>query len=200
MKEQSERAATVHRRHAAGLGCELSFRHIDPTNLDRDVRLVHDWMNRSHVVPFWDLARPLASIREYLLHNLADRHQIPYIGLADGVPMSYWEAYQAAADAVGEYYPAHPEDRGVHLLIGPPEYLGRGYSRPLLRAMVEFQFQYPETEKVIAEPDVRNARMIHVFERCGFERQREIELPEKRATLMFCHRERFFELLEGSER
>jgi hypothetical protein len=30
--------------------------------------------------------------------------------------------------------------------------------------------------------------MIHVFERCGFVREAEVELPEKRAALMVRHR------------
>ena len=57
--------------------------------------------------------------------------------------------------------------------------------------MTAFQFQHPETLKVVAEPDSRNQKMIHVFKRCGFELQKEIDLPGKRAALMFCDRQRF---------
>ena len=32
----------------------------------------------------------------------------------------------------------------------------------------------PATRRVVAEPDVRNLRMIHVFEQCGFRRAGEL--------------------------
>lgn len=151
-------------------------------------------MNRPHVVPFWDLARPVEGIRHYIEENLADEQQTPYIGSLDGEPMSYWEAYSVPDDVVGRYYQADAADRGVHLLIGPPEHLGRGLALPLLRAMTAFQLSYPGTQRVVAEPNVRNGRMIHVFGPSGYEKQREIDLPDKRAALMFCDKDRFLDL------
>ena len=64
---------------------------------------------------------------------------------------------------------------------------------PLLKAMVNMQFAVPETKKVIAEPDIRNKKMIHVFEKCGFRPIKPVNLPDKTGLLMFCERERFFE-------
>lgn len=58
--------------------------------------------------------------------------------------------------------------------------------------MTAFQFeQNKPTEKVVAEPDIRNEKMIHVFEKCGFERVKPVNLPDKTGLLMFCDRERF---------
>lgn len=176
--------------HDPELGRGISFREA---TVEEDLYRIHDWMNQKHVVPFWDLARPVDGIRDYI-EALVDDHQTPYIGSLDGKPMSYWEAYSVPEDVVGRYYDSEPADRGVHLLIGPPEYLGRGLALPLLRAMTAFQLSYPGTQRVVAEPDVRNGRMIHVFERCGYEKQREIDLPDKRAALMFCDKERFLGL------
>ncbi|BBL80949.1 rhizobactin siderophore biosynthesis protein RhbD [Rubrobacter xylanophilus] len=178
----------AHRTFDPEIGMEIAFR---PLVLEEDLERVHAWMNEEHVIPFWRMAWPEEKIKVYLQNLLDDPHSTPYIGYLDGVPMSYWEAYRAADDVVATRYQAHPEDRGVHLLIGPPEYLGRGYALPLLRAMTAFQFADGTAEKVVAEPDVRNARMIHVFKKCAYEPQGEIELPDKRALLMFCRRERF---------
>lgn len=166
----------------------ISFR---PLVLSEDLHRIHDWMNLPHVIPFWDMALPLEDIREYLEKVLEDPHQTPYIGELDGISMSYWEAYWAADDVISRYYEAQPEDQGIHLLIGPPEFLGKGYALPLLRAMTDFQFWHEQTQKIVTEPDIRNHRVIRVFERCGFEFHRPIDLPEKRAALMFCHRDRF---------
>lgn len=177
--------------HDPELRRKISFREA---TVEDDLHRIHDWMNQEHVIPFWDLARPIDGIRDYLEKNLADDHQIPYIGSLGGEPISYWEAYRAPDDIVSLYYDPEPSDRGVHLLIGPPEYLGRGLALPLLRAMTAFQLSYPETRRVVAEPDARNERMIHVFRRCGYEKQREIELPDKRAALMFCDKDIFQEI------
>jgi acetyl CoA:N6-hydroxylysine acetyl transferase len=178
----------AHRVFDGEIGGEISFR---PATIEEDLERVHAWMNEPHVIPFWQMAWPVEKIERYLRDLLDDPHVTPYIGLLDGEPMSYWEAYRAADDVVATCYPAERDDQGVHLLIGPPEFVGKGYALPLLRAMVSFQFRHDATRRVVAEPDIRNERMIHVFERCAFEFQREIDLPDKRAALMFCHRESF---------
>ncbi|MBE9125223.1 MULTISPECIES: GNAT family N-acetyltransferase [unclassified Coleofasciculus] len=167
----------------------IAFR---PVVLEEDLSLIHNWMNQPHVIPFWNLDFDLDRMRNHLEKALADTHQTLYIGLLNGVAMSYWESYWAVDDIVAKCYSAHPADQGIHLLIGEPEFLGKEYALPLLRAMTAFQFQHPKTLKIIAEPDSRNQKMIHVFKRCGFEFQTEIDLPSKRAALMFCHRQNFF--------
>jgi acetyl CoA:N6-hydroxylysine acetyl transferase len=170
------------------IGKEIAFR---PVTMEQDLERLHGWQRQEHVVPFWNLAIPLDVYRKHLEKFLADAHQTLYIGLLDGVPMSYWESYWATDDIIGQYYEAHPADQGIHLLIGPPDYLGKGYALPLLRAMTAFQFNHSDTEKIVAEPDIRNDKMIHVFKRCGFEFEKEIDLPDKRAALLFCRRGKF---------
>ncbi len=174
--------------YAAEVGKTIAFR---PLTMAEDLVRLHGWMHQPHVIPFWNLALPLDDFRRHLERALADRHQTLYIGLLDGVPMSYWESYWVKDDIIGRYYAADPADQGIHLLIGPPEFLGKGYALPLLRAMTSLQFQHPETRKIVAEPDIRNDKMIHIFNRCGFEPQKEVELPDKRGLLMFCDRDRF---------
>ncbi|MBY6037755.1 acetyltransferase [Fictibacillus nanhaiensis] len=166
----------------------LSFVKVD---LERDAELLHKWQQQSYVVPFWKLDMPFTEYKTHLEHFLADKHQTLYLGLIDGVPMSYWEAYWVRGDVVEDCYDPHPKDQGIHLLIGEEAFLGQGYAMPLLRAMVHFQFLSKGTEKVIAEPDIMNEKMIHVFEKCRFEKVKPIKLPDKTGMLMFCHRETF---------
>ncbi|ELZ63713.1 iron transport protein B [Haloferax prahovense DSM 18310] len=168
----------------------VAFAEVDPT-LDFD--RLRAWFGSDHVKPYWQLDLPEAAFRAKLDSKLGDDHLTPYVGLLDHTPMSYWEAYRAADDVVGERYDAEPEDRGVHLLIGPPEYLGHGYAVPLLRAITAFQFRATDAGRVVSEPDVRNEIAIRVFERCGYEPQGRIDLPDKEALLMHCERERCFD-------
>ncbi|MGA9173874.1 MAG: GNAT family N-acetyltransferase [Thermoactinomyces sp.] len=173
----------------------ISFRKV---SLEHDLDMLFQWMQQPHVIPFWNLNISFEKYRDHLRKSLTDPHQTLQIGLLNGVPMSYWETYWAKDDIVGQHYEVHPEDQGVHLLIGPPSFLGKGYALPLLKAMVFRLFQYEKTEKVIAEPDIRNDKMIHIFKKCGFEIQKEIDLPDKRALLMYCYREPFFRGWNGA--
>ena len=170
---------------AGGHERSLAFR---PVELVRDLELVYGWMHQAHVIPFWKLDLPYPAFRQHLERALEDPHQTLYLGLLEGVPVSYWECYWAADDMIGQHYPVHADDQGVHLLIGPPNYLGKGLALPLLNAVVRGLFTFAGTRRVVAEPDSRNAKMIHVFKRCGFEPQRLVDLPDKQALLMLCDR------------
>jgi acetyl CoA:N6-hydroxylysine acetyl transferase len=170
------------------IGKTLSFVKVD---LERDVSLLHKWQQQPYVIPFWKLNISFKEYEKHLEIFLADKHQTLYLGMIDGVPMSYWEAYWVIGDVVEDCYDLHPEDQGIHLLIGEEAYLGKGYALPLLRTIVHFQLQSQGTEKVIAEPDIRNEKMIHVFEKCGFTKVKPIDLPDKTGMLMYCHRETF---------
>lgn len=166
----------------------IAFREADP---DRDLGRLHAWFNSEHVLPYWEQDDPLPQVHDTIEARASNPDQTLYIGYLDHTPMSYWESYWAARDRIGEYYDAEPADQGIHLLIGPPEYLGEGYGAPLVAAMTAFQFQHHETRRIVTEPDVRNERAIRVFEKCGFERRGEVELPDKTGLLMICERERF---------
>jgi RimJ/RimL family protein N-acetyltransferase len=63
---------------------------------------------------------------------------------------------------------------------------GRG--GPVMGWLLDQVFADERVRRVVAEPDVRNRRMIHVFERCGFRRAGELDLPDKRAALMVHER------------
>ncbi|WP_099238349.1 GNAT family N-acetyltransferase [Synechococcus sp. BDU 130192] len=166
----------------------LSFH---PMTLEKDLERIHRWMNHQHVIPFWQMAWPIEKIEAYLKKVLADSHQTAYIGCIDNKPMSYWECYWVIDDILGKYYPAERADQGIHLLIGEPYFLGKGLALPFLRAMTMFQFQHTPTTKTVTEPDARNAKMIHIFKKCGFEFQKNVDLPGKTGALMFCDRQKF---------
>ncbi|WP_100404188.1 GNAT family N-acetyltransferase [Bacillus solitudinis] len=170
-------------------GYEISFRQV---KLEDDLERLHYWHNQAHVIPFWKQNFPLLDYKAHLQKLLCDRHQTLYIGHVNGEPMSYWECYWTKDDIIANYYQLEEEDQGIHLLFGPKEFLGKGLALPFLRAMTAFLFQSEGTSKIVAEPDVRNEKMIHIFKKCGFEAQNEIELPDKRGLLMFCERATFF--------
>lgn len=178
--------STYSYRTISDSGSEIGFREV---SLKRDLGRLHAWLNSDHVLPYWKQNDPLPAVRDTIRERANGENQTLYIGSHDHVPMSYWESYWAAHDRLAEHYDADPSDQGIHLLIGPSEYLGHGYAAPLIRAMVDFQFQHPETDRIVTEPDARNDRAIRAFAAAGFERRGEIEFPDKTAQFMVRERE-----------
>nr|WP_052807356.1 GNAT family N-acetyltransferase [Risungbinella massiliensis] len=167
---------------------QITFR---PVQIETDFGLLHRWQHEQHVIPYWNLDISLEAYQKHLTEFLQDPHQSLHIGMIDGIPMSYWETYWVQGDILEGSYDSHPADQGVHLLIGETDYLGKGYALPLLRAITSLLFEHPETEKVVAEPNILNKKMIHIFEKCGYRFQKKIDLPDKEAALLFCYREEF---------
>jgi len=167
---------------------ELTFR---PVSLKEDFDHLHRWMNEPHVIPYWNLNIDRDAYMRHLQTFLTDAHQQLLIGEINGVPMSYWESYTVEGDIISEYYSNDPGDQGIHLLIGEPAYLGKGYIYPLLLSILKRKFEMVETKKVVAEPDIRNEKMIAVFKKCGFQPIKEVKLPDKTGLLLSCEREIF---------
>jgi len=151
----------------------------------RDLPLLHTWMNDPDVARWWHLAGDEEVVRRHLAEQAARSHTHAYLGCLDDEPIGYWELYRADLDDLARHYPAHPHDVGVHVLIGPPARRGRGVGAALLRAVAELVLRAaPDTGRVIAEPDRRNTASVAAFERAGFTRAGDVELPDKSAALM----------------
>jgi RimJ/RimL family protein N-acetyltransferase len=164
----------------------FTLRAVDPA---ADTKLVHAWMNDPEVAAFWELAQPEERIAAYLREQLGSAHSTPYVGCVDGTPMSYWEVYRADLDPLRHHYPARTRDAGVHLLLGPSAYRGRGLGAVLLRTVSDWLLRTdPYAERVVAEPDIRNERSVRAFERAGFRLLRQIDLPTKKAAFMVRER------------
>ncbi|MBT2759086.1 acetyltransferase [Mesobacillus foraminis] len=166
----------------------ISFRQV---SFEKDLGMLHSWMHQKHVIPFWKLNISVKDYKVHLMNFLNDDHQTLLVGELDGIPMSYWESYWVKDDLIGNYYEFNEYDQGIHLLIGHEGFLGKGYIYPLLMTILHKKFQVAETRKIVAEPDIRNEKMIHVFKKCGFQPVKEVVLPDKTGLLMMCYRNVF---------
>lgn len=165
---------------------------LRPVRLPADLELLAGWMNDPETAAFWELAGPPATTERHVRAQLGgDGRSLPCLGLLDGTAMSYWEIYRADLDPLAAHYPARPHDTGVHLLLGPADSRGRGLGATLLAALAGRILRVrPRCGRVVAEPDVRNVRSVRAFERAGFSRVAELDLPDKRAALMVRDRDR----------
>ncbi|RIQ21875.1 GNAT family N-acetyltransferase [Jiangella rhizosphaerae] len=172
-----------------GATAELTFA---PVRADEHAELIHDWMNRSHVVPWWQLGVSLPEIRDYLAGLT---HLRPWLVSAHGAPFGYVETYVVADDPLAGYYPARAGDQGFHLLVGPLSMLGTGVPRLMGRAVLAWLLN--RGERAVCEPDVRNGRMLAYCDRLGLSSLGEVDLPEKRAAVLACERTAFDALWPG---
>jgi aminoglycoside 6'-N-acetyltransferase len=81
-----------------------------------------------------------------------------------------------------QFYPADEEDKqgygytseeliyGMDQFIGEPQYWNKGIGTCLVTGMVQYLLEEKGATKVIMDPQVRNTRAIHCYEKCGFEK------------------------------
>lgn len=129
-----------------------------------DLGLLGDWLHRSHVRRWWDAPQDQ-------LGRIGERIGSPRIAQEivslDGVPFGYVQHYRLA-DWPGRPAVALPEGaRGVDLLIGPAEALGRGLGSALLRALTGRLFA-EGVPALAADPDTANIAAVRAFRRAGF--------------------------------
>jgi len=159
---------------------------LRPVELDSgDPELVHRWMHAEHVAVNWNQAWTRQRWYDELRTQLTGAHSVPCLVSRDGREIAYVELYRVVRDKLGDCYPLHPRDLGVHIAIGEPDAIGRGLGSSLLRAVARGLLAAdPECRRVVAEPNVHNAASVAAFGKAGFHRAREVGLPGKNSALM----------------
>ncbi|TDB76960.1 GNAT family N-acetyltransferase [Micromonospora sp. KC723] len=172
-------------RHVEGFGRVL-IRPVDPAG---DAELIHDWVTRERS-GFWGMRDATRErVREIYAYvdSLPTHHA--YLIHRDGRPVGLFQTYEPAADPVGECYDVLPGDFGIHLMIAPPDGGSEpGFTGAVLGAFLDFVLADPSHRRIVAEPDARNDRAIARLRRAGFVPGPQVDLPHKRAQLLFLDR------------
>lgn len=157
-----------------------------------DLPLLYRWMHAEHVTPQWQLNKPELELHVFFEKMLADDHQRLYLIKLDGQPVGYAEIYECRRDRIGRYYDADEHDMGIHLLFGETHVLKKGHFRPTLSMLANFIFEKsPDTDKMIIEPDCEVPAFKFAAHDLNIEKIKEIELPEKAASLLFLRKQSF---------
>ncbi|UMG93802.1 GNAT family N-acetyltransferase [Nocardioides sp. TF02-7] len=94
-------------------------------------------------------------------------HVAAYLVHHDDTPLALFQTYDPAVDEVGEHYDRREGDLGVHLLLASdPARAGR--TPELLAFLLGHCFADPAVRRLVAEPDVRNAKSVALMQRVGF--------------------------------
>ncbi|MFI7492578.1 GNAT family N-acetyltransferase [Micromonospora echinaurantiaca] len=171
-------------REVPGFGT-VTIRPVDP---DTDIDLLHGWVSQERA-RFWGMLdadrERVAEIYRYL-DSLRTHHA--YLVHRNGVPVALLQTYDPYADPVGECYDVRPGDYGIHLLLGPPTSAEHGFTATVVAEMLRFVLSDPDRRRIVVEPDARNERAIRRLLRSGFVAGPQVDLPEKRAQLLFLER------------
>lgn len=175
--------------------CTIRLRPID---LELDAPVLHDWVNQDYA-EFWGMKGcTVEGLRATYRSRIAKRpqHKLLIGSLDDSPePLFLLEDYRPTQDVLGRYFKdARPTDRGFHLLVAPPGQRSqplRSIGYYILTAATEYFFRDPEVQRVIAEPDLRNDKMLVLCQQVGYELGPVLHLPYKTAQTVVMTRERF---------
>lgn len=155
--------------------------------MPEDVPMIHDWVTREYA-RYWGMGGASVAEVEKNYRDILEHAEV-YIGLHDGAPAFLMESYDPASDPVGEHYAVEPGDRGMHILVAPPERRIAGFTWQVFMTVMDFLFADPDVRRIVVEPDTNNHKIHALNRRAGFRNARVIELPNKTAYLAFCTRE-----------
>jgi hypothetical protein len=176
-----------YRRFVAGLGT-LSLR---PFDLAEDVTTLHSWVTQPYARYWGLLDASVADVHAEYLRISQTAHHRAFLGEHDDRPAFLMERYEPAYDAVGQVYDVAPGDIGMHVLVGPAITPIAGFTAAVFETIMDSLFSDPLVDRVVVEPDVRNAKIQALNERMGFRKHSVVQLGDKQAWLSFCTRDQY---------
>lgn len=158
---------------------------LDP---DLDAALIHGWVSQERA-RFWGmLGKPAEEVRDiYRFVDSLDTHHA-FLVLLEGVPVALFQTYEPLQDPVSEVYAARAEDIGMHLLLAPATRPMPHFTPRLATALINFMFTDPAIDRIVVEPDARNAKALERLKNTCFELGPVVQLAEKEAQLAFLTR------------
>jgi aminoglycoside 6'-N-acetyltransferase-1b/aminoglycoside 6'-N-acetyltransferase-2 len=161
---------------------------------EADLGMLHEWLNRPHIVEWWggEEARPsLEEVRQhYLPRVLAQEGVTAYIAMLGTEPIGYAQSYVAMGSGDGWWEgETDPGVRGIDQSLANAADLGRGLGTALVRALVSHLFSDPTVTRIQTDPSPDNHRAIRCYEKAGFVPQGVITTPDGPAMYMVQTRE-----------
>ena len=163
---------------------------------ERDLPMLHEWLNRPHIVEWWsgEEERPTLEevVEHYLPRVMAEESVTPYIAMLGDEPIGYAQLYVALGSGDGWWEDeTDPGVRGIDQSLANPTQLNRGLGTKLVRALVELLFSDPAVTKLQTDPAPTNHRAIRCYEKAGFVQHKVITTPDGPAVYMVQTRQDF---------
>jgi RimJ/RimL family protein N-acetyltransferase len=149
---------------------KITFRKAVKT----DKKLVLEWFEQPHMKEFWDTSKEMWNHFESYLKGTNELYDYwicsygkePYALI---MTSNASEPDKGAAQAPDHFVPwIEPEGTTltIDFAIGEEGYLGKGYSSTTLMQFAKFLD--PSVTALLVDPEVKNEKAIHVYEKAGF--------------------------------
>jgi aminoglycoside 6'-N-acetyltransferase len=145
--------------------------------------MISRWFDAPHVREFW--GESFTNIGDFrdVMTGVSDLFNY-WIGQEDRVPFCLLITTDAATDTpehLAPFLSETGETWTLDVLIGPPEYIGRGIAADLLQSFLcHIQNLNRVLRTVLIDPEANNSRAIHVYEKAGFQKVSEFSPLEGR--------------------
>jgi aminoglycoside 6'-N-acetyltransferase-1b/aminoglycoside 6'-N-acetyltransferase-2 len=161
---------------------------------EHDLPMLHDWLNRPHIVEWWggEEERPSLDevLEQYQPRVLAEESVTPYIAMLGEQPIGFAQSYVALGSGNGWWEnETDPGVRGIDQSLANPAQLNKGLGTNLVR--VERLFSDPIVTKIQTDPAPSNHRAIRCYEKAGFVQHKVITTPDGPAVYMVQTRRAF---------
>jgi aminoglycoside 6'-N-acetyltransferase-1b/aminoglycoside 6'-N-acetyltransferase-2 len=156
---------------------------------EQDLPMLHDWLNRPHIVDWWGGEEERPTLEEVQKHYLprvkAEEPVTLYIAMLGEEPIGYAQSYVALGSGDGWWEnETDPGVRGIDQSLANPDQLNKGIGTKLVRALVGLLFADPAVTAVQTDPAPNNRRAIRCYEKAGFVQQGVIITPDGPAVYM----------------
>ncbi|EAY27071.1 GNAT family N-acetyltransferase [Microscilla marina] len=159
---------------------------LRPFSLEKDTAFLHEWVNQPYAQYWGMLNSSVQEVHEAYRDLLATPGYEIYVAFWQGKPVFMTECYDPTHDLLANYYEVQPGDRGMHVLVAPPDQKIKGFTWAVFTTVMDFLFANEGVKRVVVEPDLRNDKIHALNKRAGFVYNKVLTLPHKTAHLAFC--------------
>ncbi|MDN3506626.1 MAG: GNAT family N-acetyltransferase [Simkaniaceae bacterium] len=148
--------------------------HFENLKKDQD-EMVKKWLRQDYVSKFWygvGLENTFKSISRFV--NGEEKLYTLWIAYDGSKPFGYLMVSKVDLEK-DQFFARHlsPTSKAItlDLLIGDPDYLGKGLSHQMIRELL--LQKYSNMTDVLIDPGTNNSKAIHVYEKAGFKKLEE---------------------------
>ncbi len=143
---------------------QFNFRTV----INEDRECVYGWLHQPYISRWFygeGLANTLKGIEEHIAGGSFSKY---WLGLDGERPVAFLitSLVEKPDDELMVWCQSSEKTITLDMLIGDPEYLGKGLAVPLIQQFLKSQF--PDAAEVLIDPEATNEKAIHVYQKAGF--------------------------------
>ena len=143
----------------------------------KDLPLLFEWLGLPHVVEWWRESRDYNTFHPKYQQWMGDPTIGQFLICHDTKAVGFISWYDCAHCPIrAEEFPE--ATFGMDLFIADTDYIGKGYGQKVIKQFIDQILMPMEPKKIIVDPEITNARSVHVFEKVGFKKTRIVEATD----------------------